>query len=455
MSAITKRFFEQVLYFTNDVILDLNGHTIGQSLEHYLQQRFYANIELGSSPFIMNQGPSDKITGSYKAPRQITVMNGKLGLSSHHGLHGNLGTQVLLYNLRIQEFQVAGIALNGFTHSILSNLVVENTTGVADSSVGVPINFQYSQGRFIRPFLRALKNNTAIQGTPSLTVEGTALDIDTIISQLEAKMEETRLAVLGNNYDVIPDVFKNETRLSDGNVYGILLHVQGVAVNGFVGERTVGDGKGNDTIYLKNIIIRNIESTPEETVVVMKYESQNTEFGYNNKNIVKGPVGDVFDIMYNTYAEGHENAGFYKPNVLANAQLILGKYKLVANGGHKAGTTYFTDSIVNWVEVADSSINTFVFDFSEDEEHNKEELEGELVYKYGLDAMAHVMKGNFGLFVSGGLNINATNVRAEESTVDTVLPLPNKDANIDLLIVSSNSEDEMKSNTTYNTVEVL
>ena len=69
--------------------------------------------------------------------------------------------------------------------------------------------------------------------------------------------------------------------------------------------------------------------------------------------------------------------------------------------------------------------------------------------------MAHVMKGNFGLFVSGGLNINATNVRAEESTVDTILPLPNKDANIDLLIVSSNSEDEVKSNTTYNTVEVL
>ena len=69
-------------------------------------------------------------------------------------------------------------------------------------------------------------------------------------------MEKTRVSVLDNKYDEIPDVFKNETRLSDGNVYGILLHIQGVAVNGFVDERTAGDGNGNDTIYLKNITIK-------------------------------------------------------------------------------------------------------------------------------------------------------------------------------------------------------
>ena len=442
-------FFAAVTIETNDVIFDLNGHSIKQSIEHYLQQRFYANIELGSAPFIMNQGPSNKITGNYAAPKNIVVMNGILDLSSHHGIHGNLGTQVLLYNLRIQEFQVAGIALNGFTESILCDLLVQNTTGVEQSSVGVPINFQYSQARFIRPFLQKL-----LQTTPNAVLnnatDNSSLTIQDIINNLEEKMEIAKINVLQNTYDKIPHVFKNETSLSDGNVYGILLHVQGVAVNGFVKERTEGDGLGNNTIYLKNITIRNIKSTPEETVVAMKYEADNEEFGYNNKNIVKGPVGDVFDIKYNT-----SDTGLYISNVLADAQLILGKYQLSSNGSQKFGTTYFTQDIVDWVEQGNIDIDTIVSECPEDENHSKEELEGKMVYKYGVDGMAHIMKGNFGLFVSGGQNIFATNVNTQGSTTGAGDILPHKDAGKDLLIVASDNVDEIEKNVKYNSIHII
>lgn len=439
-------FFAAITIESKDVILDLNGHTLQQSKEHYLQQRFYANIELGSSPFIKNQGPSNGITGAYQFPTNITVMNGKIGLSSHHGLHGNLGTQVLLYNLYIDEFQVAGIALNGFTESILCDLYVTNTTGVRATSIGVPINFQYSQGRFIRSFLQSLQKNVP---DAELVVDGTSIGVGAIIQELNDAMEKTRVSVLENKYDEIPDVFKNETRLSDGNVYGILLHIQGVAVNGFVDERTASDGNGNDTIYLKNITIKNIKSSPEETVVVMKYESENGDFGYNNKNIVKGPVGDVFDVRFNS------QNGAYKANVLANAQLILGKYSLKEDNTSSFGTTYFHNDVIDWVEQRETNIDEIVADCPDDDSHDKSLFEGKLVYKYGLDAMAHVMKGNFGLFVSGGRNIKTTNVDVNGATVPSNETLPHKDGTKDVLIVSSQNIEEVKKNANYGTIAVL
>ena len=279
-----------------------------------------------------------------------------------------------------------------------------------------------------------------------------AKDIDTIIDELETDLEAARKNVLGitdsgsGSVPEIPDVFKNETAMSDGNVYGILLHVKGVAVNGFTALReTVNDDKGNNDIYLKNINIKGIKSTPEETVVIQQYSSgDGVNTGYNNGSIIKGPVGDVFDICYNTNVDG-----IYKPNSLANAQLILGKYKL--NSSISAGTTLFTEDIIEWVGEG-SKISSIVKTPSEDYD------EGDLFYKYGLDAMAHVMKGNFGLFVSGGIDIRANNVDVAGSVAmsgsnpDNNPVPPNMNSAYDLLVVSSIDSDELLQNVTYDTV---
>ena len=436
-------FFAAVTIESNDVIFDLNGHSIQQSKKHFLQQRFYANIQLGSSPFIMNQGPSSGITGSYKAPTDFVVMNGTLGLSSHHGIHGNLMTNGVLYNLDIAEFQVAGIALNGAVNSILCDISIHDTTGVKSDSVGVPVLFTYSQGRFIRSFLQSLRRS---QPDAFLTIQGENKTIETIIQELSDAMDTTFDAFIHqNNEALIPDVFRNVSRLSDGNVYGLLLHVKGVAVNGLLESRPEGDNIGNREIFIKNINIKNIHSSPIETIMLTKYENvDDFQLGYNNKNIMKGPVGDVFDIMFNTSLERS-----YKENVLANAQLILAKYKILNIGTF--GTTYIEQDIIDWAATQGASIDDIVKECPE----GGEEMDGDkIVYKEGGDAMAHVMKGNFGLFISGGKTIRAQNVVVNESTIDSDVLPPHKDTNLDILVVASEDVAELENNITFDSIHI-
>ena len=47
------------------------------------------------------------------------VRNGTLGLSSHFGLYGNLNHDVVLQDLTCQDYEVAGLQLNGPTGAIL------------------------------------------------------------------------------------------------------------------------------------------------------------------------------------------------------------------------------------------------------------------------------------------------------------------------------------------------
>lgn len=439
-------FFAAITIECDDVIFDMNHFTLEQSHEHFIQQRFYANIELGSSPFIMNQGPSNGITGSYKAPSNISILNGILGLSSHHGIHGNLMSQCILYNLLITEFQVAGIALNGGNDNILCDITIDATTGVLESSFGVPINFQYSQGRFIRSFLEKLR---VFDENASIVVERNTKTIKEIIDELNFELENAFHASLeGRNSDIV-DVFRNKSRLSDGQVYGLLLHVQGVAVHGFLDSIPDGD-VGNANSYLKNIIIRNIKAQPKEMPVVARYENINdTATGYNGTGIIKGPVGDVFDITYVTNEDGT-----YKSNVLANAQAILGKYQLLhRENGLKFGTTTFDERIINWIESGTQSISEVIIECPEDSHlEDSDELKDKLVYKYGLDGMAHVMKGNFGLFLSGTRNTRCYNVDTQGATQVTSEEPPHPNANADLCIVKSTDVEAIKNAVAYNTI---
>ena len=69
--------------------LFLNGHTIEQSAEHALMQRFFSVIELANSPFIPGVGPAQFVSGGGLAYMSATNVNifgpGVIGRSSHHG----------------------------------------------------------------------------------------------------------------------------------------------------------------------------------------------------------------------------------------------------------------------------------------------------------------------------------------------------------------------------------
>ena len=391
-------FFAAITIETDNVVLDMNGKTIQQSLIHFLQQRFYSHIELASSPFINNQGPSSGISVGYKSSNNVLIMNGYFNLSSHHAIHSNLNNNIILYNLDITNFQVAGISLNGLSNSIMCKINVHDTTRT------VPILMSYSHARFIRSFLNNVPDETTLLIHDSPTPR-TKADIQTALLN---DLEVTKTKVLNPESEVtIPDVFKNPSteQLSDANAYGIALNITGVLVNDFLESRpeTVFDGisPGNENIYMQDITIKNIDSEPMEHIVIQKtFPEAEIPTGYNSTNIVKGPVGDVFNISYN---RNKEDGNKYVPNSIANTKAIIGKAKLNDTEGILSlGTAYFTDEVINWLNCdplcnIDSIVNST----------------DNMTYKYGLDGMAHVMKGNIGLFLSGSKQLKIHNITVD------------------------------------------
>ena len=369
-------FFAAIAVESENVIIDLNNKTLKQSEKHAFQQRFYSNIELANSPFIPKQGPGDfKGNTTYKPAKNVLVMNGKLGKSSHHGIHSNKADNVILHNLDITNFEVAGIALNGSSNSILSNI------NIHDNTQNIPILSTYSQARFIR------KHLDSIPASSSINILGTDVTRETIKNNLNNKLNETFTAF--KNGEQLPEnIFKNNEAEKgyDGNVYGIVLNVNGVVINNFIQERTPSM-VGNNNIYLNNIKINNLSSNPLEIIGISDNSGEcaiNEAYG---KNVQSGPVGGIIQFE-NIVTDKINIDGTYIRNVLSDAQFIVSKY---------SSKPKVTQCILDWV-----SEGTNLKEKAIDEE--------QYYYVTGRDSMSHTMKGNIGLFISGGINIKGDNV---------------------------------------------
>ena len=367
-------FFAAITIETTGVILDLNSHTIKQSKLHNLQQRFYANIELASAPFIPAQGPATFSTESnYVAANGALIRNGTLGVSSHHGIHGNAMMNIVIDNITIEDFEVAGIALNGTTTGVINNTKIKN------ASQKIPVLSTYSQSRFIRSFLSTIKQNHPLT---SLTVDGSSKSIDTIISDLNTALETTKDQIMATNSTTNP-FFQNPTQLYDGNLYGIVLNENGVVVNGFIRDRD--DAVGNIGIHLQHITISNLVSQPVE-IIGLSNPNPPPSGAYGNTSQA-GPIGDILQIELITDTTTKK----YIPTVLANAQLIIAK-----NNAPKQGTTSITSEVVDWVETQ-SNLDTVMTD-------------NDYYYVNGGDSMGHSMKGSLGLFISAGKDITGDKI---------------------------------------------
>ena len=366
-------FFAAITVETENVIIDLNGFTIKQSDLHKLQQRFYANIELANSPFIPNQGPSAFIgVGGYRAANRVLVMNGTSSSTSHHGIHSNTANNVVLHNLTFNNFEVAGIALNGTTNAVFNNLTIEN------NDKNIPVLSTYSQARFIRKFL-----NVAKERKPDLKLT-TTKTINSIITNIQNDLDNT-FNQFKINRTIPNNYFKNTNDEYDGNVYGIVLNVNGVVINDFIRDRT-SRMIGNDNIYLNNIIINNISSTPVEIIGLNANPISDTSYG---GRVQVGPLGDVLQI------ENIQNPdGTYKSNSLSDAQIVLADNSYT---GPK-GTNNIVDKVVQWAR-NERTLSSFIGTGT-----------GKFYYVGGGDSMNHVMKGNIGLFISAGRNISGNKI---------------------------------------------
>lgn len=329
-------FFAAITVEADNVVLDLQGHSLVQSDVFALQQRFFALIELSNQPFIHGQGP----TAFGEAPvevHNVIVENGRLGRSAHHGIHGNGGARVLVRNLLVEQYEVAALSLNGF-----SDTVVQNVEALG-SSQAVAVLGTYSNARFLMP---SLDRAGAMLAIPSHKREA----VQAAKAELEARMAEVLDDVRADGliseqrHPEAYALFANPTGLCDGNSYGILFHPLGAAVGSFWHESPSGSSR----ILMDNCTIANTVAHIVEVVALVAEDGRP----------VRGPVGDVLRIVDNTERPAlfAGAQGAYRGNALATAQIALmdAVQSLPVDQRASFGTLHGDEDIVEWARDGDT-----------------------------------------------------------------------------------------------------
>ena len=372
-------FFAAITIECHNVILDLNDFTIKQSEIFNTKQRFFANIELGSSPFIFPQGPAN-FSRKQIFPENVYIKNGTLGKSSHHGIHGNNMRDIFIENITIEDFEVAGISLNNGENIYIKDCIIQNQSEQKFLSA-------LSQSRFLLP---KLKNINKMNKTLTINIENKNITGIEIEKRLEHEIQDC----FDSNYN---GAFSNSTKIPDGNMYGILLNTLGVAIGPFKTKREKMDK--NNSIVLENITIQNIISKGLEIQGLFDLtDKKKNKYG---KTQFVGPVGDVFDIK-----KMIDKNGNYISNILGDAQLFICKH---GNEG-QLGTTSIPLELVEWVE-KNSDIRKKIC-------NHLDECNGDKKYYYteGGDSMGHTMKGSMGIFINAGEDIYMKNI-----TIDNIV----------------------------------
>ena len=221
-----------------------------QHPEHALQQRFFSVIELADQPFVPKQGPAD-FGKVLSAASNVAIINGKIGLSSHHAIHGNGINTVMVKNVDFIENEVCSIALNGCNDMHIVNV------NVIKNRHDIPVLGTYSAGRFLKLFTSNLEDAISVTND----------NYKTSLKNLNAELDQTFNSIILNN-GVTPNLYKNKSGLIDGNYYGIILNPMGVAVNAPLKDRK--SAKANETcnVYLKSISINNIKTNINEILAL-------------------------------------------------------------------------------------------------------------------------------------------------------------------------------------------
>ncbi len=110
---------------SDNVILDLNAKTLEATQDFVDTQTFkvFSIIELSNSPFphFVFAFPGET---TLKHPNNVTIKNGTVGRSPHHGIHGNNNANVQFYDLVIRDWEVAGISLNALKSAQIRNITI-------------------------------------------------------------------------------------------------------------------------------------------------------------------------------------------------------------------------------------------------------------------------------------------------------------------------------------------
>ena len=397
-------FFAAIVIQADNVILDLNGHTIEQSAEHALLQRFFAVIETADQPFIPEQGPAH-FGPALKAAKNVMIKNGTIGRSAHHGIHGNGNENIWIKNVDFVDYEVSAVALNG-----VKGLVVRNVH--ASNRQDVPVLGTFSSAQFIKPYVEELVRRNV---QTELVIDGAPMTAEDIQDALKMAVNNVYQDIIASPNWVDgraqidkqrhPDeyaLFHNPLGIIDGNSYSFVVNALGVAVDGF----PLRPSEPARHIYFSNVHVGRQTAFINEIVALNQ----------NDKAVID-PVGAVFQIRNIdpdtgapiTVSSLIENEARYLGNPVANAQAFVAKAFL--NGDFNGSPLdlsrlNITDTVLMWVEGRQGYETLDSIVASDDD------------YYCNGDSMFHVNKGVVAFKIDA-----AKNVRMRNTSINNVANL--------------------------------
>ncbi len=337
-------FFTAIAVETSDVWIDLNGFTLEQSLEHKLMQRFYSNIELTDQPFLPKQGPAH-FGPDVDPAENVVISGGTLGRSCHHSVHGNNNKNILFYDLKLKEYETAGISLNG------AEGVTYYKVDLEGNDTNIPVIGTFSALRFMDHFVLAyLRQSECKELLNKLKISRLAQQ--QIFYNVILKKKGLICGVDAKLRKQIDENFLNPSGLFDGNAYGILHHHSGVAVNSFL--ENVEEYKTKN-IYLHEVNIKNTRANVTEIVALAKrvvvvpgVDKTPPIFTYKNLVDVAGSILQINKILHSD--------GRYKYTIISDYKISLAKYvnRLPQERRKHYGTLFIPDEICKWAASGDS-----------------------------------------------------------------------------------------------------
>jgi len=255
----TLGFFAGISIECDDVVINLNGFGLSMDYKFYFQQRFFSLIELGNQPFMGGQGPAnwgaDQVFAS-----SVVIKDGVLGLTSHHSIHGNHNSDVLVSNVRMTQFDVAGFGCNACSGVEVTDCIV------GPQNTNIPVLGRYTHARAFLPRIQELVD---VYGDEYMTFANRA---PILVSDLADRMV-TEMDMIYHHfinevqYDADDEtwlsaqkLFLNPTGWMDGgSSYGMVFNGDGAAVVG-IGCRT----DLTSDITLENVEIYGIYVQPIE-----------------------------------------------------------------------------------------------------------------------------------------------------------------------------------------------
>jgi len=372
--AFNLGFFAAIAMYGNHTILDLNGHTIQQSVAHNLNQRFYAHIELADSPFVVNQGPIGTPPSIKSATQSVVRGTGNLIFSSHHGIHGNSGSDIYIHDIAMQTYEVASIALNGYNRLVIENIEARGT------NQQIPVVGAFSNAIFVLRFsASALQFSGGVNPTEE-TILSDAMDVlQLLVNQTNDDIVDGSGTINQITHPEAYDLFANPLGLADGNGYGFLFNPIGIAVNGFLADRSTIKSTESSDIVVDNCNIFETKIAVQEVVALRELPSLKP---------ILGPDGAVVDIS-NIVADN----GTYDGTALSDCQFALAQLVALLTPEQQSvfRTLFIPDDLIQWYNGTDPLVYNMT-EFVED---------GLYTYTRNGDNMDHVNKGAIGIKADG------------------------------------------------------